>query len=225
LFGWYLYQHEEETYLDFDAKQPLTRQLAVSKLIHNKRLAYYVDGDTPPGEAPEYRFNLGEQAQCFLDFRGFDVKHVSMPLSCVLGTIRYQIKTLDNGNWVGFRIDNRTDLESGSHIAGRFPPEFSGSVEDLIEHGEISGNTLLFSVFRTKDVVSILKRRSHGQTGEFTDMWGNTHQLGGANFSQTYVWKEKRDPCQPSFWPSLDLDIQPWTDYASYTITPPDTLP
>jgi flagellin-like hook-associated protein FlgL len=47
---------------------------------------------------------------------------VSLPLSCVIGTFRYQIKSLEDG-WTGFRIDNRTDLASGTHVATKFPSE------------------------------------------------------------------------------------------------------
>ncbi|HLB49033.1 MAG TPA: hypothetical protein VJL59_18640 [Anaerolineales bacterium] len=55
---------------------------------------------------------------------------MSLPISSVLGTAHYQIKTVDNGESVGFRIDNRTDPESGTHIAGISPGGFAGNMHD-----------------------------------------------------------------------------------------------
>lgn len=154
----------------------------------------------------------------------------SMPMSCVLGSFYYQIKTLDNGESVGFRIDNRTDLESGTHVAGRFPGiDYGGSVEDLLERNLIRGDDTLVNVlyreFNGRKVVSILSLRTREDTGTWTDTNGITHQLGGGNLVQTYVWKEERNPCNALVWFTIGLggspEIQRWTDYANYTVPIP----
>ena len=155
LVGWWLFEYGN-SHIAFDANEPLTREIAKSKLVFNKRLEFYLIGDI----TGEYKFNLPEQVQCVFDF----YTNLSLPLSCILGSFSYQIKSINN-NWVGFRVDNRTDLESGTHIAGRFPDAgYKGSVEDLIDRGVISGSEPLDVVLNTaylgndnRKVISILK--------------------------------------------------------------------
>jgi len=226
LFGWYLYGQGNSASLLFDANSPLTQKVAISRLVHNKRIEYYkTDVDTPKGEAPEYKFNYGEQFQCALDFRTFNIAAASIPIACVLGSFNYQIRNLKNG-WIGIRIDNRTDLESGTHIVGRFPDEgYSGSVEELLNSGQIYDNMPLSSVFLRYQIISILSSRKHGQVEQYRDLWGFTHHLGGGNLSQTYVWKEKFDPCMNPILPPIDLQISLWEGYNGLTITPPSTIP
>jgi hypothetical protein len=239
LFGWYLFEQGANTQLVFDANQPLTKELAKSTFVQRKLVEYYLFGDTPAGRYDEYRFNIAEQGQCMIDYWLDHNKKMSVPLTCVLGTADYQVKTVDNGASVGFRVDNRTDLESGSHIAGRFPgPDYGGSVEDLIEQGLIRGDEQLVDVVNQpfnqgKKVVSILALRTRQKTGAWTDLLGFTHQLGGGNLSQTFVWKEKRDLCESYSWwlgllagsGSTPPGMQVWEDYRNFTIQPPETLP
>jgi hypothetical protein len=147
-----------------------------------------------------------------------------------LGSFYYQVKTVDthDGTYVGFRIDNRTDLESGTHIAFRFPgAEYWGSVENLILFNQITGNEPILDVmnmtFGNKKVVSILNPMHRSETGRYTSSLGS-HELGGGNLTQTYVWMEKFDPCDPlsylrfyfSRWP----EMEDWINYY-----PPNTEP
>jgi hypothetical protein len=44
--------------------------------------------------------------------------------------------------------------------------------------------------------VSILKPLDRDETGWYTSSQG-THELGGGNLVQTYVWAEEYDPCDP----------------------------
>lgn len=224
LFGWYIFEHTDKPLL-FDASQPLTQELSKSILINNIRIEYYLLGDTPASAYYEYRFNLKEQLLCLTDY-GFNNKWNSLPISCVLGSFFYQTKTTDNGDSVGFRIDNRTDLESGTHIAGRFPGSgYGGSVEELLQQNLISADDTLFEVINQPingiKVVSILKRRNQLETGAYVDSKGSLHRLGGGDMIQTYLWKEKRDPCNPILWwmgepPEIDI----WSDYQNFTVSP-----
>ena len=228
LFGWYLYQQGKESRLVFDAGEPLTQELAKSISVHGLRINTYLSGGTG-AEVGDFRFNLIQQGACLTDFRQV-TSFPSFPVTCVLGSFYYQIKTIQYAGreWLGFRIDNRTDLESGSHISFRFPgPSFGGSVEELILNDEIDGSQSLASVvhqsFGGKEVVSILRARERTKTGAWETGSGVTHQLGGGNLVQTYYWLEERDPCA---FPSLlfysrfvdNLRIFPWADVAGQTV-------
>ncbi len=204
LFG--IYVNESSTYdrLFFHAKDPLTKELSESTLLMALRRTYMQDGETT---APrESRFNVPEQVGCLS--QGFWHDGLSFPITCVLGSVYFQLKTVntDKGTYVGFRIDNRTDLESGSHIAFRFPDDvsgnsiFRGSVEDLVSSKQITGREPILDVMNQnyggKKVVSILNPLRRGETGWYTSSLG-IHELGGANLTQTFVWMERYDPCDP----------------------------
>jgi hypothetical protein len=108
---------------------------------------------------------------------------------------------MNGTTFVGFRIDNRTDLDSGTHIALRFPEGgFEGSVEELIANHQITGNEPIMQVMNAynggKKVISILDALDRNETGWYTSSLG-AHELGGGNLVQTYVWMEKYDPCDP----------------------------
>jgi hypothetical protein len=170
-------------------------------------------------------FNYLQQAEC-IDLDSM-VTSMSMPLTCVLGSFYYQAYKIDNDT-LGIRIDNRTDLESGTHIAGRQRSGgYGGSVENLIATGEVSPYEPLATVIWRKNIISILDPLERNQTGAWTGYFPyiGTHQLGGGNLEQTYVWREKRNPC-PTMWdilkyqfgnPSENITIEPWLDYPSHT--------
>ncbi|MBU1661251.1 MAG: RHS repeat-associated core domain-containing protein [Chloroflexi bacterium] len=216
LFGWYLFEHGDD-HLVFNGPEFLNYDLASSKLLDNKRIGYYTSGGTD--KPVEYEFYNNEQAQCFMDFAHMLNPNSVIPVTCVLGSFYYQIKTLDMGEYVGFRIDNRTDLSSGSHYAGHFPKKYENSVEGLFERGEITGLESLYSLYKDErlGLLSILKPRTRGQTQVYRDVTG--FQLGGGIMDQTYVWKEKRDSCRYSRFDFLysDIEIEPWYDYKAYT--------
>lgn len=203
LFGFYLHESSLTNRFIFTAGYGLTKELASSYVIKRLRSEYLQFGET---ESPkEARFNVAEQISCFSDYRPWISlsQSLSIPLTCLLGSFYYQMKEISIGAkaYVGFRIDNRTDLESGTHIALRFPGEmFEGSVEELIADEQITGREPVLSVLNTpyggKRVVSILEAQTQTDTGWYTGSLG-THELGGGNLIQTYVWMEKVDPCDP----------------------------
>ncbi len=165
-----------------------------------------------------FEFGIRQQAECL------DPSNDNIPVACVLGSFKYQVKKLSDGS-IGIRVDNRTDIGSGTHFAGRHESEgYRGSVENLIASGEISPYTPLPYVLMKHKVISILSPQNISETG----MWSGyfltmgTHELGGGNQEQTYVWKESLDSC-----PSLDkylsgeigqsLEIETWLSYSSHT--------
>ncbi len=207
LFGIYVNESSPYDRLFFKAREPLTRELSESSLLMTLRRKYMQDGETRGPE--ESRFNLLEQLACPFNYTPWHPESIlSVPLCQVLGSVYFQLKTVntDKGTYVGFRIDNRTDLESGSHIAFRFTGDiwgsstFEGSVEGLIRSRQIRGDEPILDVMNQayggKKVVSILDPLTRNQTGQYTSSLG-THGQGGGNLIQTFVWMEKYDPCDP----------------------------
>jgi hypothetical protein len=214
------YIHEYgDVHLYFDGTQPLTKELAEGTLINDIRNMYYQGIDV--GGPTLFEFNASEAvSSLILDMRNSALTF-NLPLSAFLGSFIYQVKTLDNDR-IGFRIDNDTTIESGTHIGGRYPYQgFRQSVEALIEQRPDLANTPLYEIINNPveyKVVSILKSRSREQTkGSF----------GGGNMYQTFTWTEKRDECLANHLPwevhAFMLDIRPWTDYQIHTepIFPP----
>ncbi len=223
LFGWYVFEHDYESpYLEFGGSDPLTRELAGSSSIRAIRSKYYRIGDF--SEPTFYPFNHLEQLGTLL-FDWSDensLRIMSIPIAQFIGSFWYQIKTLDNGARVGFRIDNDTTLESGSHIAGRQKPEYRGSVEALLSRGVISATDPLWKVIKDEKVISILEMRTRGMTNG---------SLGGGNIIQTFSWTEKRNACLSELLMRyLDtdlllkyyLDIDVWDGYEFETQAPSD---
>jgi RHS repeat-associated protein len=214
LMGWYLFEQGSER-MWFDGNSALTKELAKSTLISDIRLKYYLQGDLT-GTNKLKEFGHGAFIRSILADSLGSVPKASLPISFFLGSFKYQVVTLPYENKVGFRIDNRTDLESGTHIAGRFPGGgYHGSVEELLARGEIKGGDLLFDVIHRNNVISILQIRTRQET---------SNPLGGGNLEQVYTWTEERNDC---FWwmeflayvPDTKSTrvIDPWPDYWLYT--------
>ena len=219
LFGWYIFERGNNFRLDFDANEPLTQELSKSISIRQLRSEYY-NGGIVAGPN-QYKFGLFEQGACLADAFTNEQNFRTMPLTCLLGSFYYQIKS--DGDYVGFRIDNRTDLGSGTHIPFRFEGgEFGGSVEELLDNGDISDwtplNLVVNRIYHGKKVVTILKPRDRSETGEWTN-FGISRNLGGGNLVQTYTWKEKQDPCWkfPYNFILFPPQIYSWDDYRNHT--------
>ena len=190
----------------------------MSTLVNDIRMRYYfTHGETT--HKREYKFNHLQ----FIRSITYDMLHSdfsSLPISFFLGSFYYQIVSLP-GDKVGFRIDNNTNLESGTHVAGRYPKDgFINSVEELLDKGDINGDDLLYDVINSPyRVLSILEPRTRDDT---------PNPLGGGTLYQTYTWTEKRDPCPirntlsylPSSKPTdlwWEANIFRWPDYQSFT--------
>jgi len=215
LLGWYIFEHGEE-HLVYDASHKLTRELARSRLIQNIRKEYYQKGNLPPSKndtIPHYDFGFADQFISLALARWRDLSGVPVP--AFLGSFLYQVKSLDNGR-IGFRIDNDTTLESGTHIAGRKPSEFSGSVEDLIEADPSKANQPVLQLIANNDIISIVSSRARDKT---------SGTMGGGNFYQTFTWTEE-ELCLTQMvyipsevWRVLN-EIESWSDYGRYTSDP-----
>ncbi len=228
LFGWYVYNYRGNNNTDrlyFDGAQPLTRELAKSILIADERTLYYNAGDI--SEPTLRKFNHGEfLASIMNDTR--NLSKPSVPISFFLGSFYYQVRTVESGSRVGFRIDNDTTLASGSHIVGRFESEgFRDDVETLIDQDPSLTNKPLYEILRdekTYKVISILKRRTREES-----------PAGGGNLYQTFTWTERRDECWLKWSPEQQinslpfittlLDMQVWNGYENMTTDPPGFPP
>ena len=230
LFGRYVFE-TGSTSLFFDANEPLTRELAVSSLVQQVRnwyyrpgsatndpLGRYAGGDT--SDAVLYPFEFAEYATTLIGDSRNSWRQPSLPISQFLGSFWYQVRTTREGR-VGFRIDNDTTLESGTHIGGRFRHEgYQGSVEGAMELDPLLAIMPVQYVMGRVRVISILSPLTREETSSF---------LGGGNMLQRFVWSERRDEnCAGYMYqmnnPSL-LDVDLWRDYRLYTSDPLAELP
>ncbi len=224
LFGWYVHEWRGKYNSDrlfFDAKEPLTQELARSSLINNIR-NWHLDGWIPDGTLQDYKFGAYENMLAVLVDSHAHPDKRSLSLQFYLGSFWYQVKYLDGYQRVGFRIDNDTTRSSGSHIAFRFDPDFYGSVEELISPARRPdlANKPLSEIFRRNPVISILQNRPRAET----------NGSGGGNLYQTFTWTENYDcslyrlilPWQVQV---NRLDYQIWSDFRKYTTDPPDFPP
>jgi len=235
LFGRYLFESYQgkTNWLKFNANEQLTRELAKGTLINDVRTWYYTGGDrgghtTPPYPGGDttgaFRYNFGGVE--FLGTMMFDTGdaglQATLPLEFVLGSFNFQV--LRVGDRLGFRIDNDMTLESGTHISGRKPEDFSGSLEDLIGKNPHLANEPFSKVinmdYQGKPIISIL-------SSQFAE--NTTGNNGGGSLYQTFTWTERYDPCLANLLPQqlvLSLfDIQVWSNYDLVTKHPGDPFP
>jgi len=66
LFGWYIFEKEQDGRLDFDANKRLTQELSKALSIRELRSNYYSKGDTP-ARPEQYYFNAQQQGECLGD--------------------------------------------------------------------------------------------------------------------------------------------------------------
>jgi len=226
LLAWYVNNYRganHSDFLDFDATQPLTKELTKSILIEQARQAYYRQ-ELEPDKRYEFRFGPAE----FMQSGMFDtqVSGTNIPLTSFLGSFSVQVNTLDTpgGQRIGFRIDNETTLASGSHFPGRNESEghYKKNVEDVVAKKKDLANLPLYMVMLTEPVVSILQPKSKEDSPR-----------GGGNLYQTYTWTEKRDDSvknrsvkdwmddrNSGDWePRLDIGV--WKDFRKFTTDPP----
>jgi hypothetical protein len=115
-------------------------------------------------------------------------------------------------------------LESGTHISGRKPEDFSGSLEALIGENPHLADRPFSEVinmdYHGQPIISILRSRNVYQT---------TGNNGGGSLYQTFTWTEKYDPCLAWLLPhelvSSLFDIQVWGNYDRVTKHPGKPFP
>ena len=109
----------------FGGSDALTKELAYARVIDELRKRFYREGNIPkPGESEEFKFNPPEYMRSLDDIL---ISGEPLPIMHFLGSFDYQVvhfsEVRTKTNRVVFKIDNQTDLSSGTHLPGRFPPE------------------------------------------------------------------------------------------------------
>jgi len=179
LFGDYICERGESDHFRFNGTDRLTHILARSLAIHRVRMNYYLWGNVPYHEE---RFDtIGQYLMEWQDFRSAS----GFPLMHIMGTFEISVDDV-GGNRVRFIVENRTDLASGTHFLGRFPPweqrENPLSLEQVIDEDSSLENQPAVWVLRNTVIVSVLKAQRRTETAS---------GMGGGNLWQTFVWTEK----------------------------------
>jgi hypothetical protein len=202
----------------FYGKDTLTEKLARSRILGKIRRDYY-DGT---GKYPhEEKFgSISSYVKEWADL----VVDQEFPLVHVIGSFDISVQASGN-NRVVFWAHNRTDLASGTHFIGRFPPTGQGenplTLEEVIDKDPKVGDQAAWWVINTyKDkvggrggIVAILRPVARDFTGP---------GMGGGIYEQTFTWSEKDINCEikflpwPIYLPLLDID----NDFAHMAFQP-----
>jgi RHS repeat-associated protein len=180
--------------VSFYGNDPLTQELARSKAIDNLRRRFYREGDIPkPGDDKEYKFDVPQFMEAIWDW---GTSGNALPIMHFIGTFEYEVSLARQGGLGGVRfvVRNRTDLASGTHWPGRFPPAGEEqnplSLERLIdEHPELANHSDWDLLYHYRDangnpIVAILNPKRREQTEGYQ---------GGGRMQQTFTWTEEYD--------------------------------
>jgi len=192
--------------VSFGGRDALTQELAHSIPLDHVRKEYY---DNPGTQYPiERKFNGEEYILAFLDsLVAGSIDNPEYPLTHFLGSFDYTVEKSVSDR-IKITVTNRSDLASGTHIPGRFPPEDERenplSVEQFImENPELENEGTLDLLTNNPGIVSILEPVERSDT----PFW-----MGGGNMLQTFTWSEKNLDCwvQKLPWPVylLLLDLR-----------------
>ena len=198
----------------YSGQDGLTLEVARSRVIHDLRMRFYDEGNIPrPGDSREYQFNPPEYALAVEDVL---VGGELLPIMHFIGSFDYSIKGLlgQGGGYerVLFRVDNQTDLASGTHIPGQFPTEAERlnplTLEQAISNEPGLAQQSAIDVIlnyrdqRDRPIVALLRPLRREQTGG----------QGGGAMQQTFFWSERYLSCglQMLPWPVVLLftDVQ-----------------
>ena len=155
-------------HVKFHGKDVLTAKLARSRILGKIRREYY----SGQGKYP-YEEQFGSISAYLKEWADLAVDH-EFPLVHVMGSFDISVKASGN-NRVVFWAHNRTDLASGTHFIGRFPPNGQGSnpltLEEVMSKDPKVANQPAFWVINTyKDqyrgkIVAILRPVARDFTG------------------------------------------------------------
>jgi len=186
----------------FYGMNDLTQELVRSILIARVRDEFYRSGDIR--NARELKFNVPEYIIAWLDALppANNGAIPRFPITQFLGSFDYMVYRLPSGR-VKYQIDNQTDMASGTHFPGRFPPESDRynplSMEWVIdEHPDLeSMNSMKMILTYVNEnglkVVSVLRPKTRRGTGG----------TGSGVMKQTFTWTERYLDCGlPRFWPA-----------------------
>ena len=198
-----------EAQRDFQADAHLTQQLAKSYTIHRLREEFYQGGGQDL--AKEYSFGISEffwaTIDTLLDSDWVFNQGPPLNITHFLGTFDCRI-TRSSSNKVGFRIQNVTDLASGSRI----PPILGGvdpnvrrdwtSVEKVLEEHPFLWPAPLMTIVDFFPVLSILEPKTREETGGFLGL------EGGGEMKQVFVWQEQYFACALPSWPQIQSELE-----------------
>ena len=186
----------------FSGKDVVTKELAYARMIDRLRKRFYREGDIPKhGEPTEFRFNLPQYGKSITDIL---ISGQPLPIMHFIGSFDYSVAKTNN-NRVMYLVENQTDLASGTHIPGRWPPESqkgnSLTLEEVIENSPVlkfMPATLVIATFHDKEgnqIVSLLEPRTRTET----------KGLGGGSMIQTFTWTEQYLTCglERKRWPEV----------------------
>ncbi len=188
-----------------DGANPITRDLAESQLMDQVRIGFYVSGDVPEDQPKQLQFNILEFLAALSDPRDKG----DIPVFHFLGSVDYSVVRNASGR-VQYRIDNKTDLSSGTHVPLRFPPAGEEneplSLETVLlakpefRHVSFIEMMVNYRDDRGNPVVSILRPLTRDETGG----------AGGGTMRQVFTWSEVDLGCRillpyPYYLPLLDI--------------------
>jgi hypothetical protein len=103
---------------------------------------------------------------------------------------------------VGFSIDNKTELASGTHFPLRKKRDFPNSLEDLVAaNPQLADEPLGKFLYPSYGVISVLRPKSRAETQD----------SGGGTIEQVFRWSERRLDCSeiakpyPQYIPLIDV--------------------
>jgi hypothetical protein len=193
----------------FYSNDNLTKQLAYSILLDRIRKEFY-HGET--NYPKEQKFNHLEFFLAFADAYAANlINSPDLPVTHFLGSFNYTVAKKDTGG-IQITIDNRSDLASGTHFPGHFPPEGEGefplTLEKVIrERPELAFVPAWYVIDRYRDnegrgIVAALQPLSRSQT-----LGG----MGGGTMRQVFTWTEADISCEiqnlpwPAYLPLLHI--------------------
>jgi len=189
----------------FGSHDYLTLELAQSALVHMLRLRFYLGGGQPL--SGEMRFNVGEFLLAWVDYLAFasgsqQRGHVPVNITHFLGSWdRYEVALSEPGK-LKFVITNRTDRSSGSHIPGRFPPEYNWYLDTLVQQSPELASAPAIPFILAYSVVSVLSPKSRAETVD---------PEGGGTMWQTFTWEER--------YPVLGCSgLMPWPNVLQFLV-------
>jgi len=194
LYGDYICERGPD-HVYFNGQDILSQKLAQSIIINFVRKKYYKDGFF------DKEVKFGNPIIYAIAWTDLLIER-EFPLMHILGSIDVVIKPAGQ-NRIQFQVDNRTDMASGTHFVGRFPPEgqedFPLTLERFIQSNPDKANSnALQLIMSNKEIVAILSPQ---------DRTGTIPGMGGGNFRQTFTWTEDNVGCY------IHL---PWPTYLMY---------
>ena len=160
----------------FEAEDRLTRELAASRIVHEKLRKPFLLGGCRSIHGREMRFGLAKVLLATQDW--VNAEH-AINITHFLGSFEYDVVALSPFK-ARFVIRNRTDRSSGSHIAGRFPKK-AQYLENIGSGEEWLNRRADEIVYYQPAVVSILRPKHRVETID---------PEGGGDTWQIFTWEE-----------------------------------